>query len=70
MNLNVTINLQDEVLLALAEQLGSFTPLVGGNTYAHCLLQPLEGLATVEVRITSPVIVKQSAIFYRTLKAV
>lgn len=43
---------QDEVLLALAEQLGSFTPLVGGNPYAHCLLPPLESLATVEVLIT------------------
>lgn len=29
---------EDEVLLALAEQLGQFTPLVGGPEYAHCLL--------------------------------
>jgi hypothetical protein len=26
------------VLLALAEQLGSFTPLVGGPEHVHCLL--------------------------------
>ena len=39
---------EDEVLLALAEQLGSFTPLVGGSEFSSCLLPPLESLATVE----------------------
>lgn len=39
---------EDEVLLALAEQLGQFTPLVGGPEYVHCLLKPLETLAIVE----------------------
>ncbi|PSN41046.1 Serine/threonine-protein phosphatase 2A 65 kDa regulatory subunit A alpha isoform [Blattella germanica] len=43
-----TIYDEDEVLLALAEQLGSFTPLVGGPDHVHCLLPPLEALATVE----------------------
>ncbi|MFH4983189.1 hypothetical protein AB6A40_009898 [Gnathostoma spinigerum] len=43
-----TIYDEDEVLLALAEQLGNFTPLVGGPEYVHCLLPPLENLATVE----------------------
>ena len=33
---------------ALAEQLGQFTSLVGGADYVHCLLRPLESLATVE----------------------
>ena len=33
-----TIYDEDEVLLALAEQLGSFTPLVGGPDHVHCLL--------------------------------
>lgn len=33
-----TIYDEDEVLLALAEQLGTFTPLVGGPEYVHCLL--------------------------------
>jgi len=46
--LTETIYDEDEVLLALAEQLGQFIPLVGGPEYAHCLLPPLESLATVE----------------------
>lgn len=33
-----TIYDEDEVLLALAEQLGTFTTLVGGPEYVHCLL--------------------------------
>ena len=33
-----TIYDEDEVLLALAEQLGQFTPLVGGPDHVHCLL--------------------------------
>uniref|UniRef100_A0A672SFB6 Serine/threonine-protein phosphatase 2A 65 kDa regulatory subunit A beta isoform-like n=1 Tax=Sinocyclocheilus grahami TaxID=75366 RepID=A0A672SFB6_SINGR len=43
-----TIYDEDEVLLALAEQLGSFTVLVGGPEFVNCLLPPLESLATVE----------------------
>nr|CAH0103387.1 unnamed protein product [Daphnia galeata] len=43
-----TIYDEDEVLLALAEQLGALTPLVGGPEFVHCLLPPLESLATVE----------------------
>ncbi|XP_071495704.1 serine/threonine-protein phosphatase 2A 65 kDa regulatory subunit A beta isoform-like [Diadema antillarum] len=43
-----TIYDEDEVLLALAEQLGTFTPLVGGQEHVPCLLAPLESLATVE----------------------
>ena len=46
-----TIYDEDEVLLALAEQLGSFTPLVGGPEHVNCLLPPLESLATVEETI-------------------
>jgi len=38
----------DEVLLALAEELGVFIPYVGGVEYAHVLLPPLETLCTVE----------------------
>lgn len=37
-----TIYDEDEVLLALAEQLGTFTPLVGGPEYVHCLLVCIE----------------------------
>ena len=42
---------EDEVLLALAQQLGTFTPLVGGPEYVHYLLPPLELLAVVEEAI-------------------
>jgi serine/threonine-protein phosphatase 2A regulatory subunit A len=43
-----TIYDEDEVLLALAEQLGAFTPLIGGQEFVYVLLPPLESLATVE----------------------
>lgn len=49
--LTETIYDEDEVLLALAEQLGNFTSLVGGPEHAHCLLPPLESLACVEETI-------------------
>lgn len=39
---------EDEVLLAMADELGAFVPYVGGPSYAHYLLPPLEGLAIVE----------------------
>ena len=39
---------EDEVLLACAEQLAFFVPLVGGGDHAHTLLPPLEALAQVE----------------------
>ncbi|MCO5555547.1 hypothetical protein L7F22_009092 [Adiantum nelumboides] len=38
----------DEVLLAMAEELGAFIPYVGGIEHAHVLLPPLETLCTVE----------------------
>uniref|UniRef100_A0A8C2SR02 Uncharacterized protein n=1 Tax=Coturnix japonica TaxID=93934 RepID=A0A8C2SR02_COTJA len=46
-----TIYDEDEVLLALAEQLGTFTALVGGPEFVHCLLPPLEirGVTTFAV---------------------
>lgn len=43
-----TIYDEDEVLVALAEQFGQFTKLVGGPEHSHVLLAPLEGLAMVE----------------------
>ncbi|CRL01713.1 CLUMA_CG014929, isoform A [Clunio marinus] len=46
--LTETIYDEDEVLLALAEQLGTFTNLVGGPEYAMYLIPPLESLSTVE----------------------
>ncbi|CAN7050108.1 unnamed protein product [Brassica rapa subsp. trilocularis] len=38
----------DEVLLAMAGELGVFIPFVGGVEHAHVLLPPLESLCTVE----------------------
>ena len=43
-----SIDDEDEVLLALAEELGNFVDYVGGPQYAHLLLAPLENLAAVE----------------------
>ncbi|KAI9276001.1 armadillo-type protein [Sporodiniella umbellata] len=39
---------EDEVLLAVAEELGNFGELVGGSEHAHLVLAPLETLTTVE----------------------
>ncbi len=39
---------EDEVLLALAEELGHFLPFVGGPEHGHVLLSPLENLCSVE----------------------
>jgi len=39
---------EDEVLLALAEELGNFVSAVGGAEKASCLLAPLETLCNVE----------------------
>jgi len=39
---------EDEVLTALAEELGNFLEYVGGKEYGHVLLQPLENLAAIE----------------------
>ena len=39
---------EDEVLLALAEELGQFLPYIGGPEYGHILLKPLENLCSVE----------------------
>lgn len=39
---------EDEVLQAIAEELGNFVQYVGGAEFAHTLLAPLETLAMVE----------------------
>jgi serine/threonine-protein phosphatase 2A regulatory subunit A len=46
--LNDSIDDEDEVLLAMAEELGKFVPYVGGPHHATCLLVPLESLCNVE----------------------
>ncbi|KAJ3814528.1 Ser/Thr protein phosphatase 2A regulatory subunit A [Lentinula lateritia] len=44
-----SIDDEDEVLLALAEELGrNFEQYIGGSEYAHLLLAPLENLSSVE----------------------
>lgn len=39
---------EDEVLVALSEELGSFVEYVGGPPHGHVLLSPLENLAAIE----------------------
>ena len=39
---------EDEVLVALSQELGDFTDYVGGPPWAHVLLSPLENLAAIE----------------------
>ncbi|KAH7819998.1 putative protein phosphatase 2A regulatory subunit A [Monocercomonoides exilis] len=41
-------NDDDEVLVAYGEEIGKLVPQVGGNGWAHTLLQPLEQLAILE----------------------
>jgi serine/threonine-protein phosphatase 2A regulatory subunit A len=43
-----SIDDEDEILLALAEELGKLVEYVGGKEYAYCLLPPLENIAAVE----------------------
>ncbi|CAK5264407.1 unnamed protein product [Mycena citricolor] len=47
--LQESVDDEDEVLLALAEELGrNFEQYIGGKEYAHILLTPLENLSAVE----------------------
>jgi serine/threonine-protein phosphatase 2A regulatory subunit A len=47
--LQESVDDEDEVLLALADELGkNFEEYIGGNEYAHVLLGPLENLSAVE----------------------
>ncbi|KAF9204555.1 hypothetical protein BGZ49_005165 [Haplosporangium sp. Z 27] len=46
--LDESIDDEDEVLLALAGELGDFVEYIGGAQFAHILLPPLENLAAVE----------------------
>jgi serine/threonine-protein phosphatase 2A regulatory subunit A len=39
---------EDEILLAIADELGGFVDYVGGPSFAHILLGPLETLAAME----------------------
>ncbi|OAA44854.1 protein phosphatase PP2A regulatory subunit A [Metarhizium rileyi] len=46
--LDESVEDEDEVLVALSEELGSFIEYVGGPSYGHVLLSPLENLAAIE----------------------
>lgn len=46
--LEESIDDEDEVLVAIAEELGSFSDYIGGPAHAHVILNPLAALAAVE----------------------
>eukprot|EP00842_Homolaphlyctis_polyrhiza_P006624 jgi/Hompol1/6963/HPOL_001017-RA len=46
--LDESVDDEDEILLALAEELGNFVEYVGSPAFAHILFTPLENLAAVE----------------------
>ncbi|KAI9363418.1 armadillo-type protein [Zopfochytrium polystomum] len=59
--LDESIDDEDEVLLALAEELGGFVDYVGGPQHAHLLLGPLETLAAVEETVVRDKAVESAA---------
>lgn len=46
--LDESVEDEDEVLMALGEELGNFVEYVGGPEWGHVLLSPLENLAAIE----------------------
>jgi len=50
---------EDEVLTALSDELGGFVEYVGGPDFGHCLLSPLENLATIEEPLVRDKVRKQ-----------
>ena len=58
---------EDEVLLALAEELGEFVDLVGGPNYSFCLLQVLETLAAVEETVVREKAIESCAKIVKTM---
>ncbi|KAI6246249.1 Protein phosphatase PP2A regulatory subunit A [Erysiphe necator] len=46
--LDESVEDEDEVLMALSEELGKFVEYVGGPEWGHVLLSPLENLAAIE----------------------
>ncbi|KAG6005472.1 hypothetical protein E4U54_000335 [Claviceps lovelessii] len=46
--LDESVEDEDEVLVALSEELGNFIEYVGGPPFGHVLLSPLENLAAIE----------------------
>lgn len=59
---------EDEVLLALAEELGKgMDEYLGGKQYAHLLLGPLENLAAVEETLVRDKVCRDRLEFKRCL---
>jgi len=56
---------EDEVLVALAEELGNFGEFVGGSQHSQVLLNPLQHLATVE----EPLVRQKVCVFLRHILA-
>jgi serine/threonine-protein phosphatase 2A regulatory subunit A len=62
--LQESIDDEDEILLALAEELGrGFDEYIGGKEYAHLLLGPLENLSAVEETLVRDKVQSFRAIF-------
>lgn len=63
--LQESVDDEDEVLLALAEELGrDFEEYIGGKEYAHLLLGPLENLSAVEETVVRDKVRVQSTLFH------
>lgn len=62
MNVLESMDDEDEVLLALAEEIGRLVDYVGGKSFAHVLISPLEKLAAVEETV-----VREKASFFRDM---
>lgn len=66
--LQESVDDEDEVLLALAEQLGrNFEEYIGGPEYAHALLGPLENLSAVEETLVRDKVRDRLSCFVRSL---
>ncbi|KAI8901382.1 armadillo-type protein [Globomyces pollinis-pini] len=59
--LDESIDDEDEILLALAEELAEFVEYVGGKNFGHILLTPLETLAGVEETVVRDKAIESAA---------
>ena len=61
--LQESVDDEDEVLLALADELGKdFDEYLGGKKYAHLLLGPLEVLSSVEETLVRDKVIRRSLV--------
>lgn len=59
---------EDEVLVALSEELGTFTEYVGGPQWAHVILSPLENLAAIEEPVVRDKVKCSPYVIYATIR--